>query len=281
MRRRELVRAVALQAQEMLPVRLADLLHDWDVLPARATRRDGPRHLTVVVAAAERQPIELALTAAADAGLVVDSVSLAPLALRAALSVASVFDDQRRATATRAIVDVDRETSTIVTLRGGIPELTTATDVGCGRVLAETIAVMPSRISASGATTGGEAMDDEASISSAAPFPGALTWTRSEPAADTASGALAEGLAAALVDCEEAMGSRLADVTLCGRGALAPGLAASLARLLDVPASLYSAAPALPGGAVGLTDADLQRLSPRLAVALGLALDTERSADSR
>lgn len=252
---KDLAGALRFQAQELIPIPIEDAVFDFQVLEHSADG-DGNRMQRVLLAAAQREPVQRLVDVVRAARLNPTAVDLVPLALVRSLGFNPVGDQ-----ATEAIVSIGAGVTVIVVHEAGLPRFVRILGVG-GRVLTE-VAARDLELSADVA---------EALKRRVAEAPAALL--------DRARGVLDRPLGDLL---DEVRGSLdyyrtqpdsvpVRRVVLTGGTALLPEVPERLATLVNLPVVLGSPRDLIDARDTGFTPQELPALDPFFAVPSGIAL---------
>ena len=261
----ELRNSLGMQVQDFLPIPVEQAILDYYPL-AEVTDDAGARSLRVLVVAAARDMVMLALEAVKRAGLKADQIDLTPFAvLRALGRIDELGSAPASQSGAEALIDVGAKVTNIVVHENGVPQFV--------RIL----------------LMGGDNVTDAVSERLGVPFEQAvavkqqlgMSAVRGEVVSDHPAARVIEGSAGAFV--EEVRGSLdyylaqpasvpIQRVELSGGGARLSGLGPRLAtatRLTVVPGVTTAA---LKIGKTGLTDEQLSYVEPQIAVPVGLAM---------
>lgn len=262
---RDLRRAVDLQAREALADPHAEAVIDFDVIPTN--QYDDPSaSVSVMVAAAPRAAVAGLVRVARRAGLVVAGIDVLSLALVRALAP----PDPRHEGAAHALIHIGWSRSTLVVVRDGVPELTLVLNAGYGLGVDALMGEL------------GLGRDQAELARRAVGLDGPDTpdsrWSGGSPehVAEILTASfqqLADALRIALSHHQRsADGDLPVELTVSGEGAQTRHVCAWLGGVLGIPTTLCRPLDHFAANETSLPDDLLAELSPRLAVAMGLAL---------
>ncbi len=271
---KEMRSAIEFQAQESIPIPLQDAILDYQVL-ATSTGEDGSAKQKVLIVAAQRDMITQFVDAARKAGLTVDGIDLQAFALMRSVAPPVAFVDQGApggAEAT-ALVNIGSGVTNLVVAANDVPEFTRVINVGCEALV--------------------EALMDHQGMQHGDADVLRLNVGLSgsdAPVADLEAGTVAEIHEVFDTSCEgfadeirrsidyyhsQEPASRIATLLLSGEGALTRNVCEYLGQALHLDVRLGNPLQHVLENKSKLTQPDLEAMSPRLAVALGLALEDE------
>ncbi len=268
----ELRGAIEFQAQDYIPIPVAEAVLDFQVV-SRYTDQDGVAKQRVLLVAAQRDMVERFLLAVKKAGLTVAGIDASAFALVRGLSPSVSFVDQGAEEGVAlGVVNISSSVSSLVVAVDGVPRFTRTIDFAHDhftRILIENQGVEP---------------DDAENLIEGIGLPGALApdlETYNQVTVDEVHGILgsaADELADEVrrsIDYFQSQDytTRLESLVLTGRGALLRNLDSYLAESLGLNVMVGN--PLLKVGEVakGIDADSLMLIAPRLAVAVGLALD--------
>ena len=271
---KEMRSAIEFQAQESIPIPLQDAILDYQVL-STSTAEDGSAKQKVLIVAAQRDMIAQFVEAARKAGLTVEGIDLQAFALMRSVAPPVAFVDQGApggAEAT-ALVNIGSGITNLVVAVNDVPEFTRVINVGC-EALVE--ALMAHR---------GVQHGDADILRLNVGLSGS-----DAPVADLEAGTVAEIHEVFDTSCEgfadeirrsidyyhsQEPASRIATLLLSGEGALTRNVCEYLGHALRLDVQLGNPLQHVLENKTKLAQPDLEAMSPRLAVALGLALEDE------
>jgi type IV pilus assembly protein PilM len=275
MAEKELRAAIEYQAQEAIPIPLADAILDFDVL-ATGSGDDGTSTQKVLIVAAQRDMVKQFVDAAHKAGLTIDNIDLQAFALMRSLAPPVAFVDwgaQGGGEAT-ALVNISPDTTNLVVAFNGTPQFTRVVNTGCEALV--------QALMASHGITHDEAdiLRLNAGLSGSEPTfadlePGVLAETRE--VLDNACEAFADEIRRS-IDYYHSQGNQgrmVNQLLLSGEGALTRNMCDYLRQALRLNVALGNPLQHFTENKTDIPQSDLEAVSPRLAVALGLALDGE------
>lgn len=273
---KELRAAVEFQAQEAIPIPVEEAILDYQVLGVVANE-DGSMRQKVMLVAAQRDMIGQFIEVAKKAGLSIDGIDLRAFALSRALEPPSTFIDEGSpadgAEAT-AIVNIGTTISDLVVVVNGVPQFTRVINLGCA-ALSE-ILIASRDVSHEQAeilrTTVGLSGDGPEEIEGYEP----VTVREVHEVLDAASEAFSDEIRRSIdyYHTQEHEG-QIAKLRITGDGSLTRNVVSYLAQALHLPVEQGDPLYRVGANKSKIKQEQLQLLGPRLAIAIGLALDDE------
>jgi type IV pilus assembly protein PilM len=271
---KELRAAIEFQAQEAIPIPLQDAILDYQVLSmVPATEDDGGRQRVLIVAA-QRDMILQFTEVAKKAGLVLDGIDLQAFALMRSVAPRVAFVDQGAMGADgAALVNIGSGLTDLVVAVGGQPQFTRVVNLGYETLVRALIddrgvelpeaEVLRIYVGLSG--------PDQA-VGEYEPS----TVAEVHEVLDAACEAFADEISRS-IDYYHSQDNegQVSQVLVSGEGALTRNICGYLSRTLHLPVELGRPLQYVTENKTKVPDPDLQAMSPRLAVAVGLALDDE------
>jgi type IV pilus assembly protein PilM len=271
---KELRAAIEFQAQESIPIPLADAILDFQVL-STMPGEDGGGRQKVLIVAAQRDMISQFTEAAHKAGLTIDGIDLQAFALMRSVAPSVAFVDQgapgmEQAT---ALVNISSGITNLVVSVNDMPQFTRVVNLGCEalvQALAANRGVSRDEADAFRLNIGLTGAD--------APFGDleANTVAEIHEVLDTACEAFADEIRRSIdyYHSQEHQG-QIANLLLAGEGALTRNICSYLSQALHLNVQLGNPLQHISENKSKLAQPELEAMSPRLAIALGLALDDE------
>jgi type IV pilus assembly protein PilM len=270
---KELRAAIEFQAQESIPIPLADAVLDFEVLSTESSE-DGSGRQKVLVVAAQRDMIVQFTEAAHKAGLSIDSIDLQAFALMRSMAprVALVDEGGADGDAT-AIVNIGSGTTNLVVALNGAPQFTRVVNMGCDGMVQDLMqhrgidyAEADGMRLTVGVSGSGESLADLEPA----------TVQEIHDVLDASCEGFADEIRRSIdyYHSQEQDG-HIAGLLLSGEGALTRNMCEYLGAALHLPVALGDPLQHVPDNKTKLPQPELQAMSPRLAIALGLALDEE------
>jgi len=271
---KELRAAVEFQAQEAIPIPLNEAILDFQVLSTTTDAEGGGRQKILIVAA-QRDMLEQYLGVARRAGLTIDGVDLQAFALLRAMAPPLAFLDQGapQAGGASALINIGVGVTNLAVAVGDTPLFTRVVNIGC-ESLVETL--MANRgLSHQEA----DLLRLTVGLSGSAP-----------PAADLETTTVAEVHDVLDAACEAFSDevrrsidyyhsleheAPITNLLISGEGALTRNICDYLATTLHLPVALGNPLQHIVENKSKYAQQDLEIISPRLAIAVGLALDDE------
>ncbi len=273
---KELRAAVEFQAQEHIPIPVEEAVLDYQIT-ATFTGEDGQSRQRILLVAAQRDMIRQFVEVARKAGLVVDGIDLQAFAL--ARSLAFPFDLSATPMAedetAMALVHIGSGITNLVVVAGSTPQFTRVISLGSESLLHPLMAQHNATVEDAWRlavtvglrTDGEEPLPEDVTPETAEAIRSAL-----EGACETFSDEIRRS-----IDYyhTQAQTGRIGRVLLTGEGSLVRNLAEYLAHGLHVDVTLANPLQRLAENRSKIGSAELEALAPRLAIAIGLALDDE------
>ncbi len=268
----ELRGAIQFQAQDYIPIPVDEAVLDFQVV-RRYADEEGVGMQQVLLVAAQRDMIDGFMDAARVAGLKVDGIDVSAFALIRALAPQVAFVDQgSEDQGAYAIVNISSSVSSLVVALDGVPKFTriigTAFDQFIS-VLTEGQAILP---------------EDALLLAERIGLPGPQ-----EPESETYNPAVIQEVQEGLARMAEELGDEIRrsldyyqsqdysafveKVAITGRGAMIRNVDSYLSDFLNMSVELGNPLLKIANNATGEADEELAAVAPRLAVAVGLALD--------
>jgi len=271
---KELQAAVEFQAQDAIPIPLDQAVLDYDVL-GTFTDSENVQKQRVLVVAAQRDMVEQFVAAGRKAGLTVENVDLQAFALVRALAPRIAFLDQGAPAGAEAtaLVNIGTGTTNIVVVAGGEPRFTRVVNMGSEDIVK---ALMEHR---GVERADADRMRLEVGLSGDAVAAGDYEPDTVEEVRQVADGA-AEAIADELrrsIDYyhSTSQDGGIAAVLLSGEGALTRNACDYFAGALHMPVTMGNPLQYIAENRSKMSQAELEVSAPRLAIAVGLALDDE------
>ena len=270
---KELRAAIEFQAQESIPIPLNDAILDFNVLSTEAGE-DGTGRQRVLIVAAQRDMIGQFLEAANKAGLTVDGIDLQAFALMRALAPPVAFVDQGAGGGeATALVNIGSGVTNLVVAVDGAPHFTRVVNLGCDAMVQDLMqhrGIGHDEADALRLNVGLSGSD--AAVGDLEP----TTVGEIHEVLDASSEAFADEIRRSIdyYHSQEHDG-QIGQLLVSGEGALTRNMGEYLAQALHLPVQLGNPLQHVPENKSKLSQPELEAMSPRLAIALGLALDDE------
>ncbi len=247
--------ALQFQAQELIPIPLADAVMDFQTLEA-VPGPDGQQLTRVLLAAAPAENVARLVGAVRAAGLRVGAVDLVPLALVRSLGRNVLLGDE----GAEAIVSVGAGVTVVVVHEGGVPRFVRVLGTG-GReftdAITEALNITPEEA---------EALKRQGSAAG-------VDFAPARQAMARPTDALLEDIRGSIDYYRTQPGAtEIRQVVLTGGGAQLEGFGAQLAQLTGVEVVEGRPRAGLTVGDIGFPREDLPNLDPYLAVPVGIGL---------
>ena len=271
---KELRSAIEFQAQESIPIPLADAILDFQVL-ATVPSEDGAGRQKVLIVAAQRDMIAQFMEAAKKAGLSIDGIDLQAFALMRSVAPPVAFVDvgAPQSADAAALVNIGSGITNLVVAVNGLPQFTRVVNVGYDGLVQ---ALVDNR----GLTRGeADALRIMVGLSGDDPPVGdleATTVAEVHEVLDVSCEAFADEIRRSIdyYHSQEHEG-QIATLLLSGEGALTRNICAYLSQALHLDVQLGNPLQHILENKSQVPQPELEAMSPRLAIALGLAIDDE------
>jgi type IV pilus assembly protein PilM len=271
---KELRAAVEFQAQEHIPIPVEEAVLDYRVTSTFSTE-DGKGRQRILLVAAQRDMVGQFVEVARKAGLTVDGIDLQAFALARALSPPdlSMADGGQNKAAT-ALVNIGSGITNLVVVVGETPQFTRAISLGSESLidaLTADLRVNQTEAWRLAVTVGlpGPAEEYPADIT---PEVAARIHASLESTCETFSDEIRRSVDYYHTQAHE---GQIGRVQITGDGSIVRNMAAYLSQVLHLTVELASPLERLAGNKSKLKAAELEAMAPRLAIAVGLALDDE------
>jgi type IV pilus assembly protein PilM len=275
---KELRAAIEFQAQEHIPIPVDEAILDYKVLSSHA-EEDGSIKQRILLVAAQREMVRQFVSVVKKAGLGIGGIDLQAFAMIRALAPKPSFLDQgapAEATSAEvvALVNMGSGITNLVIAANGVPQFTRVINLG---VEALTQALVQHRAIA---PEEAEALRIQIGLAGDQPDPpGDLTpetMQEIHQALDQACEPFADELRRSIdyYHTQEHVGE-ITRLVLTGDGALTRNIAYYLSQGLHLPVEIGNPLREVAENKTKLTEVQLEWMAPRLAIAIGLALDDE------
>jgi type IV pilus assembly protein PilM len=270
---KELRAAVEFQAQEAIPIPLQDAVLDHQVLSVDASAEGGGRQKVLIVAA-QRDMVLQFTEVARKAGLVLEGVDLQAFAMLRSMAPRVAFLDEGAAGAeASALVNIGSGITDLVVVVNGQPQFTRVISLGY-----ETL-VHALKVNRAIEAPEAEMLRIYVGLSGDDPPVGtydAATVAEVHAVLDAACEQFADEIRRSIdyYHSQENEGA-ITQVLLSGEGALTRNMGGYLARALHLWVGLGQPLQYVSENKTKVPDLELQAMSPRLAIALGLAMEDE------
>jgi type IV pilus assembly protein PilM len=271
---KELRAAIEFQAQEAIPIPLADAILDFEVL-ATVPSEDGAGRQKVLIVAAQRDMIAQFMEAAKKAGLSVDGIDLQAFALMRSVAPPVAFVDvgAPQSADAAALVNIGSGITNLVVAVNGLPQFTRVVNVGYEGLVQ---ALVDNRGLVRGEA---DALRINVGLSGGDPPVGDLeasTVAEVHEVLDVSCEAFADEIRRSIdyYHSQEHEG-QIATLLLSGEGALTRNICGYLSQALHLGVELGNPLQHILENKSNVPQPELEAMSPRLAIALGLAIDDE------
>jgi type IV pilus assembly protein PilM len=272
---KELRSAIEFQAQETIPIPLAEAILDFQVLSTTPGDGEGAGRQQVLIVAAQRDMVQQFMLVAKKAGLSVEGIDLQAFALMRSVAPPVAFVDQGapQADGASALINIGAGISNIVVASGGQPQFTRVVNLGYESLVQ---AIMQNRgISHQEADLLRLTVGLSGSAAAAADLEDA-TVGEIHQVLDAGCEAFADEIRRS-IDYYHSMqqDAPIARILISGEGALTRNMPDFLAAALHLPVALGNPLQHIAENSSKLPQQELELIAPRLAIALGLAFEDE------
>ena len=270
---KELRAAIEFQAQEAIPIPLEDAILDFQVLET-IPGEEGAGRQKVLIVAAHRDMIKQFIEAARKAGLSVEGVDLQAFALIRSIAPPVAFVDQGSASGVAtALVNIGTGITNLVVAVNDSPQFTRVINLGC-EPLVQALMVNRGLEHAEA-----DALRLTVGLSGSDPAFGdfeAGTVAEIREVFDASCEAFADEIRRSIdyYHSQEHQG-QISTLLLSGEGALTRNMCAYLSQVLHLEVQLGNPLQHILENKSKVAQSDLEAMAPRLAIAMGLALDDE------
>jgi type IV pilus assembly protein PilM len=274
---KELRAAIEFQAQEHIPIPVDEAILDYKVLSTHVDD-DGSIKQRILLVAAQREMVKQFMNVAKKAGLMIDGIDLQAFAMIRALAPKPSFIDQGAPEGTTgevvALVNIGSGITNLVIAANGVTQFTRVINLGSEAL---TQSLMNHR---NMPYEEADALRIQVGLAGDQPDqPGDLTLeTLAEihQSFDRACEPFSDELRRSIdyYHTQEHVGE-ISKLVLSGDGALTRNIAYSLSQGLHLPVEIGNPLREVSENKTKLTEVQLEWMAPRLAIAIGLALDDE------
>jgi type IV pilus assembly protein PilM len=272
---KELRAAIEFQAQEAIPIPLDEAILDFQVLSTVPSEEGGGGKQRVLIVAAQRDMIRRFIEVAKKAGLTMDGIDLQAFALMRSVAPPVAFVDQGASEGAEAaaLVNIGSGITNLVVAVGGVPQFTRVINLGYDALVDALVANrgLP-RIDA-------DALRINVGLSGNDPAVGdleATTVSEVHEVLDASCEAFADEIRRSVdyYHSQEHEG-QISTLLLSGEGALTRNICGYLSQALHLGVQLGNPLQHIMENKSNWPQPELEAMSPRLAIALGLAIDDE------
>ena len=271
---KELRAAIEFQAQEAIPIPLDEAILDFQVLTTQPDAAGGGRQKVLIVAA-QKDMIDQFMQVAKKAGLTPEGIDLQAFALMRAVAPPVAFVDQGapQADGASALVNVGAGITNLVVASGGTPEFTRVVNLGYEALVQ---ALMSHR-----GLGHQEADYYRLTVGMSGSWPAAGEYEASTVAEireifDAAGEPFADEIRRS-IDYFHSLEHEapIARLLISGEGALTRNVCDYLGNALHLPVAVGNPLQYIGENKTKMPQAELELIAPRLAIAVGLAIDDE------
>jgi len=273
---KELRAAVEFQAQEAIPIPVAEAILDYQVL-STTTADDGSVKQKILLVAAQRDMIQQFVDVAKKAGLSIDGIDLQAFALARSLSETTSFIDDgapAQPSEATALINIGAGITNLAVAVGGLPQFTRVINLGCESLVQTLVAnrgIERDEADALRISVGlsGDGPDEVAGLEPD-------TVAEIHHVLDGATEAFSDEIRRSIdyYHTQEHEGA-IAKLLLTGSGSLTRNICHYLSQALHLPVEVGNALKEVGENKSKLSQAELEAMAPRLAIAIGLALEGE------
>jgi type IV pilus assembly protein PilM len=245
---KELRSAVEFQAQEAIPIPVEEAILDYQVLSTVAGE-GGVLRQKILLVAAQKDMIGQFMAVATKAGLTIEGIDLQAFALARALTRKGAFIDRGAPTdraESTALVNIGTGVTNLVVSVDGLPQFTRVINLGCDALVQALVSnrgIKPAEAEVLRTTVG-------------------------------LSGEAPEGLIGDYYHTQEHDG-QITKILIAGDGSMTRNIDEYLGQALHLPVEIGNPLVAIGENKSGLSPVELEAIAPRLAIAVGLALEDE------
>lgn len=273
---KELRAAIEYQAQEHIPIPVDEAILDYKVLSTHA-EADGTVKQKVLLVAAQREMIHQFVAVAKKAGLTIEGIDLQAFAMIRALAPKPSFIDQGApadSVGTVALVNMGSGITNLVIAANGVPQFTRVINLGSEALVQ---ALMTHRAITMEEADGlriqvglqGEAEDAAGDLT-------VETQAEIHQVLDQVCEAFSDELRRSIDYYHtQEQTSEISSLIVTGDGSLTRNVAYYLSQALHLPVQVGNPLRGVGENKTKLTEVQLEWMAPRLAIAIGLALDDE------
>jgi len=272
---KELRSAIEFQAQESIPIPLDEAILDFQVLSTVPGDDGGPGRQNVLIVAAQRDMIDQFMQVAKKAGLAADGIDLQAFALMRSVAPPVAFVDQGapQADGASALINIGAGITNLVVASGGVPQFTRVINLGYDSLVQALMAnrglshqecdLLRLTVGLSGSA--GSASDLEQ-----------VTVSEVHEVFDATCESFADEIRRS-IDYFHSLehDAPIARILISGEGALTRNMCDYLGSALHLEVSLGNPLQFISENKSKLPQPELELIAPRLAIALGLAIDDE------
>lgn len=258
---KELRKSLALQVGEMIPMPVEDAVLDVHLIE-EVLDPDGARMMRVMLVAAGKDMVSIAVDAVSKAGLKPVMVDLTPFAVMRSLGGGSSVLGLE--TESDAIVEAGADVTNIIIHRNGVPQFVRVLLLG-GRDITDTMA---ERMGVDHLTAEGTKLG-----MMLAPDPTRIDSHPASRALEASAGQWIDEVRQSIdFHLSQSPGERVRRIVLSGGGSQLGGLAQRLATASRLPVVVASPLSGMSVGRTGLEPDQIASIQDRMAVPVGLAL---------
>jgi len=274
---KELRSAVEFQAQEAIPIPVEEAILDYQVLSTVAGE-GGVLRQKILLVAAQKEMIGQFMAVAAKAGLTIEGIDLQAFALARALTRQVSFIDQGapadRAEST-ALVNIGTGVTNLVVCVNALPQFTRVINLGCDALVQALVGnrgIKAPEAEVLRTTVGLSGEAPEGLIGDLEPE----TIGEIHQVLDTTCETFSDEIRRSIdyYHTQEHDG-QITKILITGDGSLTRNIDEYLTQALHLPVEIGNPLVTIGENRSGLSPVELEAVAPRLAIALGLALEDE------
>jgi type IV pilus assembly protein PilM len=272
---KELGAAIEFQAQEAIPIPVAEAVLDYQVL-STSTGEDGAAKQKVLIVAAQREMIRQFVDVANKAGLTIEGIDLQAFALARALSEPVPFIDEGaepQGGEATAVVNVGSGITNLVVAVGGLPQFTRVINLGSETLVQALVTNRGiTREEADQLRINVGLTGDDAPLAELEQE----TLTEVHGILDSTCEAFSDEIRRSIdyYHTQEQQG-QITRLLVTGDGSLTRNMCGYLSQGLHLPVELGNPLREIGENKSKVSPEQLTAMAPRLAIAIGLALDDE------
>jgi len=276
---KELRAAIEFQAQEAIPIPVEEAVLDYQVM-STFTAEDGSARQRILLVAAQREMVRQFVDVVRKANLMVDGIDLQAFALaRAAAPLPTLLGDseQEQNGGATALVNIGAGITNLVVVVGTTPQFTRVINLGSESLITALMTERNVDLDEAwrmAVTVGLRGPSEDAYPDDLGADVIESIHTTLEGACETFSDEIRRSVDYYHTQAHE---GQIARLLVTGDGALTRNIASYLGQALHLPVELADPLQRLGENKSKLSEAELAVMAPRLAIAIGLALDDEEA----
>jgi type IV pilus assembly protein PilM len=274
---KELRSAVEFQAQEAIPIPVEEAILDYQVLSTVAGE-GGVLRQKILLVAAQKDMIGQFMAVATKAGLTIEGIDLQAFALARALTRKGAFIDRGAPTdraESTALVNIGTGVTNLVVSVDGLPQFTRVINLGCDALVQALVSnrgIKPAEAEVLRTTVGLSGEAPEGLIGDLEPDTIGDIHQVLDATCETFSDEIRRSID--YYHTQEHDG-QITKILIAGDGSMTRNIDEYLGQALHLPVEIGNPLVAIGENKSGLSPVELEAIAPRLAIAVGLALEDE------